>query len=302
MRIRTALTALTVAVLSASALAACSSGESAADQSSGAGTPSSSSSDGGDALADLQASGVLRVGTEGTYAPFTYHDTSTGDLTGYDVEVITAVADKLGVTPEFSEVKWDAIFAGMEAKRYDIVANQVTINPERTAKYDVSQAYTVSEPVALVRADDTSIASLADVAGKKSAQSATSNWAGIATDAGATVEPVDGLTEAVAALKDGRVDLTFNDNLAALNYLSTTGDTSVKIAFDLPDQAVQQALVLRKDSGLLDAVNKALDELRADGTLAKLGEKYFGQDVSGAGAPGAQSGADASDATQSGQH
>jgi len=291
MRIRTALTALTAAVLSVSTLAACSSGGDTADQSaSGAGT--TSSTEGNDALAQLQSSGVLRVGTEGTYAPFTYHDSASGDLTGYDIDVVTAVADKLGVTPEFSEVKWDAIFAGLEAQRFDIIANQVTINPERVQKYDVSDPYTESVPVVLVRADDTSISSLADVAGKTSAQSATSNWAELAADSGATVEPVDGLTEAVAALKDGRVDLTFNDNLAALNYLSTTGDTSVRIAFDLPDQVVRQALVLRQDSGLLDAVNQALEELRADGTLAELGQKYFGQDVSGSGADATQSGQD----------
>ena len=70
----------------------------------------------------------------------------------------------------------------------------------------------------------------------------------------------------------------------------------MKVAFDLPDQAVQQALVLRQDSGLLDAINGALEELRADGTLAELGEKYFGEDVSGpgGGAESSPSGADAS--------
>ncbi|MCI1788964.1 MAG: transporter substrate-binding domain-containing protein [Actinomyces sp.] len=295
MRIRAALTVLTAA-LAVSSLAACSSGGTSSSPSDqpASGAASSSSTGAGDALAELQDSGVLRVGTEGTYAPFTYHDSSSGDLTGYDIDVITAVADKLGVKPEFSEVKWDAIFAGLEAKRFDIIANQVTVNPERVEKYDVSDPYTDSEPVVIVRADETSITSLADVAGKTSAQSATSNWAELATESGATVEPVDGLTEAVAALKDGRVDLTFNDNLAALNYLSTTGDTSVKVAFDLPDQAVSQALVLRKDSGLLDAVNQALAELRADGTLAELGSKYFGEDVSGTG--------DAADgSTESGQ-
>lgn len=273
--------ALATLALSATALSACSSGT--GSTSGGAsGDQSGSQSAGGDALTDLQASGVLRVGTEGTYAPFTYHDTSSGDLTGYDVEVVTAVAEKLGVTPEFSEVKWDAIFAGLEAGRYDIIANEVTVNDERTAKYDLSDPYSVSIPVAVVRSDDSSITSLDDVTGKTSAQSATSNWAELATDSGATVVPVDGFTEAVSALKDGRVDLTFNDNLAVLGYLAQTSDDSVKVAFELPDQAVSQAFALRKDSGLLDAINGALEELRADGTLAALGEKYFGTDISSA--------------------
>lgn len=280
-RTRSLAATLSALVLTAAALTACSgSPAESGDQSGSAGA--SSQSAGADALADLRASGVLRVGTEGTYAPFTYHDTSSGDLTGYDVEVVTAVAGKLGVTPEFSEVKWDAIFAGLEAGRYDIIANEVTVNDERTAKYDLSEPYSVSIPVAVVRSDDSSVTSLEDVTGKTSAQSATSNWAELATDSGATVVPVDGFTEAVSALKDGRVDLTFNDNLAVLGYLAQTSDSSVKVAFELPDQAVSQAFALRKDSGLLDAINGALDELRADGTLASLGEKYFGTDISSA--------------------
>lgn len=280
-RTRTLAATLSALVLTAAALTACSgSPAESGDQSGSAGA--SSQSAGADALADLKASGVLRVGTEGTYSPFTYHDTSSGDLTGYDVEVVTAVAGKLGVKPEFSEVKWDAIFAGLEAERYDIIANEVTVNDERTAKYDLSEPYSVSIPVAVVRTDDSSVTSLEDVTGKTSAQSATSNWAELATDSGATVVPVDGFTEAVSALKDGRVDLTFNDNLAVLGYLAQTSDSSVKVAFELPDQAVSQAFALRKDSGLLDAINGALDELRADGTLASLGEKYFGTDISSA--------------------
>lgn len=72
---------------------------------------------------------VLKVGTEGTYSPFSYQD--GGSLTGYDVEVIKAVGDKLGRKVEFVQTPWDAIFAGLESKRFDLVANQVTVNPDR---------------------------------------------------------------------------------------------------------------------------------------------------------------------------
>ena len=91
---------------------------------------------------------------------------------------------------------------------------------------------------------------------------------------------MDGFTEAVAAVKDGRVNATFNDNLAALEYFTTTKNTSVKIGFEVPDQKVLQALALRKESGLLQPINTALKELAADGTLAKIGEKWFGEDIS----------------------
>lgn len=247
-------------ILAVGALAACSSGD---------GTPEGA----GAAQAD-----VLRVGTEGTYSPFSFHD-ADGELTGYDVEVITAVADELGLEVEFSETTWDSIFAGLEAERYDVVANQVTVNDERTAKYDFSEPYTVSTGVALVAADTTAVTSLDDVSGLTAAQSATSNWSQIATDAGAQVEAVEGLTQAVALLKQGRVDVTFNDDLAVLDYLKQSGDTSVKIAFETGD-TVEQAFALRKDSELTAQIDEALATLRADGTLATISEKWFGEDVS----------------------
>ena len=82
----------------------------------------------------VKDSGVLRVGTEGTYSPFSFHDPATNELTGYDVEIITAVADRMGVEAEFVEAPWDAIFASLLADRFDVVANQVTKNAEREAQ------------------------------------------------------------------------------------------------------------------------------------------------------------------------
>lgn len=272
-----ALSASALVLIPALALGACSS-EPTVDPGSAGAASSTAAED--DALAALRKSGVLKIGTEGTYAPFTYHDPVTNELTGYDVEVISALADKLGVAPEFAEAKWDAIFAGLEAGRYDLIANQVSVNDERLARYDLSDTYATSIPVGVVAEDNTSIASVDDIAGLRGAHSATSNWAQISKDAGARIEPVDGFTEAITAIRDGRVDYTINDNLAVLDYLKSTGDAGVKIAFELPERAVAQAFALRKDSGLLDAINRALDELRAEGALAKISEKYFGEDVS----------------------
>ena len=218
------------------------------------------------------------MGTEGTYSPFTFHDPATNDLTGYDVDVATAVAEKLGVEPEFYETQWDAIFAGLEAGRYDVIANQVSITEERQQKYDLSEPYTVSTGVVVTRADDTGITSIEDVRGRTSAQSVAWNWNQVAVDAGAEVEAVEGFTQAVAALKQGRIDLTINDNLAVLDYLRSTGDTDVKIAFEV-EEGTSQALAMRKDSGLLDAVNGALADVREDGTLTEISEKWFGEDV-----------------------
>ena len=223
---------------------------------------------------------TLRVGTEGTYSPFSFQGTD-GKLTGYDIEVVTAVAGKLGKKVEFVQTPFDAIFAGLESKRFDLIANQVTINDERKAKYDLSQPYTVSEGVIVTRADDTAITSLADLKGKTTAQSSTSNWATVARDAGANVEAVEGFVQAIQLLKDGRVDATVNDTLAVGDYQRAKSDTSIKVAGKTGDTS-EQAFAALKDSGLMPDVNRALDELRADGTLKTISEKYFGSDVSSA--------------------
>jgi His/Glu/Gln/Arg/opine family amino acid ABC transporter permease subunit len=229
----------------------------------------------------VKSSGVLRVGTEGVYSPFSYHDAATDQLVGYDVDVAKAVADKLGVKVEFVETPWDSMFAALEANRFDVVANEVTINDERKAKYDLSEPYSVGEGVIVTRADDNSITSLADLKGKVAAENATSNWSEIARKAGARVEAVEGFTQAIKLLNQGRVNVVVNDSIAVYAYLAETNDKSVKIAGNVGEKS-EQGFAARKNSGLLPDLNKALDELKADGTLAKISEKYLKANASGA--------------------
>lgn len=232
---------------------------------------------------------TLRVGTEGVYAPFSFHDERSGELTGYDVDVARAVGEKLGRPVEFVEIPWDAIFAGLDAERFDVVANQVTITPERKAKYDLSKPYAVGEGVIVTRADDNSIHTLADVRGKVAAENATSNWSQIARDAGARVETVEGFTQSITLLSQGRVDVVINDSIAVYAYLASTGDPAVKIAGTAGARS-EQGFAARKDSGLLPELDKALDQLAADGTLTRISEKYLKADASGTQKPQASQG------------
>ncbi|ORB58413.1 ABC transporter substrate-binding protein [Mycobacteroides saopaulense] len=229
----------------------------------------------------------LRVGTEGVYAPFSFHDARTGELTGYDVDVARAVGEKLGRPVEFVEIPWDAIFAGLDAERFDVVANQVTITPERRAKYDLSTPYAVGEGVIVTRADDNTIHSLADVRGKVAAENATSNWSQIARDAGGRVEAVEGFTQSITLLSQGRVDVVINDSIAVYAYLASTGDPAVKIAGTTGERS-EQGFAARKNSGLLPELNKALDQLSADGTLSRISEKYLKADASSTAQPEAE--------------
>jgi len=228
----------------------------------------------------IKSAGVLRVGTEGVYAPYSFHDSSQGgQLAGYDVDVARAVGEKLGVDVEFVETSWDSIFAALEANRFDIVANEVTITDERKAKYDFSEPYSISEGVIVTRKDDNSIKSLADLKGKRAAESPTSNWAEVARNAGAEIESVDGFTQAISVLNDGRVDVVVNDSISVLAYQAEHPDAPIKVAAKT-DKTSDQAFAARKNSGLVPELNKALDELRADGTLTQISKKYLDVDLS----------------------
>lgn len=258
--------ALVLTVGTALILAACST----------ATTPSGAASEGEDF--GLVDAGTLTVATEGTYRPFSFHDAS-GELTGFDVEIAEAVADKLGLEVRFQETQWDAIFAGLDAGRFDVIANQVSINPEREERYLFSEPYTVSPGVIVVLDGDDSISGFDDLAGKTTAQSLTSNWYELATESGANVEAVEGWAEAVALLQQGRVDATINDNLTVLDYEKTDGPTGLKIAAETDDPAYNAFAFTQDKEALVDAVDEALGELRSEGVLAEISEKYFGADV-----------------------
>jgi len=275
--VKTRLALVSIFAATAIALSACAPAE--PDLS----TPEGGTASGADtSLADVEAAGKLVIGTEGTYKPFTFHEDGTGDITGYDVEIIQAVADKLGVEAEFAETQWDAIFAGLDAGRFDIIANQVSINEERLAKYDFSEPYTVSPGVVIVAADNTDITSLADLDGKTTAQSLSSNWYTLAEDNGATVESVEGWAQSIALLEQGRIDATLNDKLTYLDYVTSKPEAAskLKVAAETEDPSTNAFVVTKGSTSLVDAINAALEELRADGTLAEISEKYFGEDVS----------------------
>lgn len=240
---------------------------------------SSKASSNKDALSKIKEAGVIRIGTEGTYAPFTFHD-SNGKLTGFDVDIAKKVAKRIGVKTEFVETKWDGMIAGLDSNRFDIVVNEVGITKERQQKYDFSSPYIVSKAVLIVRKDDNSIKKFSDLKGKKSAQSLTSNLAQIATANGADLVQVDGFNQAIDLLNSKRVDATVNDSLSFYDLIKQKPDTQLKVVAT-DKNADKDAIILKKNKKeLLDAINKALGSMKADGTYLKISKKWFGTDVS----------------------
>ncbi|MDE0572701.1 transporter substrate-binding domain-containing protein [Demequina sp. B12] len=274
MKTRFALPAALVA--SALALTACSAADSDADPtaigSAAAGTDTS--------LTDIQEAGVIVVGTEGTYRPFTFHADGTGELTGYDVEVSRAVAAVLGVEIQFEETQWDALLTGLEAGRFDAVANQVGVTPEREEVYEFSAPYTFSNGVVVVRDDYNEISSWDDIEGKTLAQSLTSAFGTLAKESGANIEAIEGWAQSVELLNQGRVDATINDKLTWLDYKLETGAEGLKVALETDEGSRSAFAFAGGDEALAQAVTDALATLEADGTLAELSQQFFGDDVS----------------------
>lgn len=236
-----------------------------------------------DQLAQILAKGEIVVAMEGTWSPWTYHD-EKDELVGYDVEVAKAIAEKLGVKATFVEGEWDGLFAGMDAGRYDIVVNGVDVTEERSQKYDFTEPYAYNRTAIIVKKDNDEIQSFEDLAGKHTANTISSTYAELAEQYDADVTGVDDLNQTFELLLSGRIDATLNAELTYYDYLKAHPDADVKIAA-LTDTASEVAIPLRKgdeSASLREAINTALDELRADGTLSELSVKYFGSDVSSA--------------------
>ena len=203
---------------------------------------------------------------EGTWSPWTYHD-ENDELVGYDVEVAKAIGEKLGVQVTFVEGEWDGLFAGMDAGRYDMVVNGVDITEERAEKYDFSVPYAYNRTAIIVKGSNEEIQTFEDLEGKNTANTISSTYAELAESYGASVTAVDDLN----------AELTYYD------YVKAHPDADIRIAA-LTEEASQVAIPMRKGAeteSLRKAVNEAIEELRADGTLAELSGKYFGSDVSG---------------------
>jgi len=234
----------------------------------------------GDLLQKIKDSGTLNVGLEGTYPPFSFVDKS-GKLAGFEVEFSEALAKELGVKAKLQQTPWAGILAALESKRLDVVINQVTISEERKKKYDFSTPYTISGIQALVQKKDADKFKVAaDLKGAKVGVGLGTNYEQWLKEnvPAAIVKTYDDDPTKYQDLRVGRIDAILVDRLAALELVSKTKD---KLAISGEPFSRQEAgIALRKgEPELLDAINKAIDKLRADGTLKKLSDKYFKADV-----------------------
>lgn len=241
-----------------------------------------SSAETADLLSQIKERGYIIIATEGDWAPWTYHDESN-QLVGLDVEIGTAIAERLGVEARFEETNWDSILQGVDSGRFDLACNGVGYTETRAEKYSFSTPYVYTHKVLVVRKDNEEIKSFEDLKGKKTANTASSTYAAIAEEYGATVTGVDALADTLQLVLQRRVDATINSQVTINDYMIAHPEAEIKVVDEGPGEPV--AIPVRKGDDtatLIAAINEALDAMRADGTLAAISIKYFnGLDLTG---------------------
>ena len=262
--------------MSVSLLAGCgSSASSSAASSEAASSEAASSSAAADSDLDyIKGNGKMVIGYT-VYAPMNYTD-DEGNFTGFDTELATAVCEKLGVEPEFVEINWDTKIVELDAKSIDCIWNGMTLTDDIMANTATTKAYAKNAQVVVVK-EGTAYTSTADLAGKTVvAEAGSAGEAAIQGDENlAKADYVsksvqtDCLMEVAAGTADAAVlDLT----LANAMIGEGTDYASLKIVDEL--NAEEYGVAFRKGSDAAAAVDAAFDELKADGTMQALAEKY----------------------------
>jgi L-cystine transport system substrate-binding protein len=233
-----------------------------------------------DLLDTVKGRGTLRIALEGTYPPFNFKDAKTGQLAGYDVDVAKLVCARLGVKPEFVTTEWSAILAGLGAGKYDAIVSQVGITPRRQQAFDFSEPYTYSAPQLIVRRnDDTTYKSLADLKGRKVGVGQGSVFEQqVRAVPGVEVKSYPAAPENLQDLAFGRIDAALNDSLMVA-YLLKNSQLPIRAGARVGD-VERMGIAFRKGNPKFHAaVDKALDEARADGSLKQVSIKWFGVDA-----------------------
>ncbi|MFD2367743.1 transporter substrate-binding domain-containing protein [Pseudoduganella sp. GCM10020061] len=233
-----------------------------------------------DLLDVAKARGTLRIAMEGTYPPFNFKDPKSGQLAGYDVDVARIVAAKLGLKPEFVTTEWSAILAGLGAGKYDVIVSQVGISPKRVQAFDFSTPYTFSSPQLIVRRNDSAAyRSLADLKGKKIGVGQGSVFEQQAKAVpGIEVRSYPAAPENLQDLAFGRIDAALNDSLMVA-YLLQNSKLPIKAGARVG--AIERTGIPFKKNNpkFKSALNKALADAQADGSLKAASVKWFGADV-----------------------
>jgi polar amino acid transport system substrate-binding protein len=228
--------------------------------------------------------GVLSVGMEIGYPPFEYYDKDGTTPVGFDVSMGKAIAEKLGLKAEFIDTAWDGIFAGVDTGKYDCIMSAVTVTPERTAAYNFTKPYIGNaQALVLMKGSAVKAKTPEELGGYSVAYQAETTSDIYMTDLakkGVSFEPFeyDKVLNCFDELRLGRVDSIVCDSLVAVDYVANP-DFDVEIVWQGTADEVFSVCLKKGNDALTAAVDKALDELFADGTMLKISQDIFKADM-----------------------
>ena len=274
------LIALLLAAMMVLALAACASNAST-DTTAPADSAAETEAPSEEAADSTAASGKLTMATEATFPPYEYYD---GDaIVGIDVEVAQAIAAKLGMELEVTDIAFDSIIPGIQTGKYDMGMAGMTVTDERKEQVNFSDSYATGVQVVIVK-DDSAITSVDDlfadgadtVVGTQAGTTGFIYATSDIEDAGlGTVKSFGKTTDAVEALKNGQVDCVILDNEPAKALVAANeGLHILDTEYAVEDYAIA---IAKENTDLLDKINTALAELKDDGTLQSIVDKYIGE-------------------------
>lgn len=218
---------------------------------------------------------VLRVGSETTFPPFEF--TENDKYVGFDIDLSEAIAKKLGYKFEFKSMGFDALIPAIKSNDIDMIAAGINETPERAQALSFSDVYFDETGfITIVRKDNTTIHSMDDLANKRvGAQIGTIPVDMAKKIPGTTVKEIDSNSQIFTELQAGTIDGAIMDNAVAKYYLAQGADKDLKLV-GTPTKSKGTVLGFRKDdTKLRDDVNKALKELKEDGTYQKIYDKWF---------------------------
>lgn len=214
----------------------------------------------------------LTVGSDIPYPPF--EQGKAPNYTGFDVELMEAIAEKIGRTAEFQDTSFETIFRDVAQGKFEAVASAATITEEREKAVDFSNPYYLSEQAVLVK-EGSDLESLEDLEGKTVAAQQGTTGLELAKEelGGSEIRPYPEGPDAVNALKSGTVEGVIIDAPVAQNAVEKSG--GVEIAEKIPTEETYGIAVAQGEEELLDEINKALKEVEDDGTYKTIYEKWF---------------------------
>ncbi|WP_372862042.1 ABC transporter substrate-binding protein [Psychrobacter sp.] len=228
--------------------------------------------------AETTATGdVLRIGTEGAYAPFNYTN-ADGTLGGFDVDIANAICADMKVTCEITAQDWDGIIPGLKAGKYDAIVAAMSVTPEREQQVSFTEPYFSNTLVFLAKKDSSFDPSNSDdinvhsIAAQRSTIS--SQWLEKVYP-NADMKLYDTLSNAFLDLGSNRVDAMVSDKLPALEWLGSTSGSQYALKGQEIDINDNFAIAVRPGDALQAKINKSLVNIKADGTYDKINQKYF---------------------------